>query len=94
MIDRTKRDELTTMIYNEAKRLDLWHPKMNLNGYCHRYQQEPIECGEVYADFWHVNIFDDGTFQIGWLEYLNGTTLVTEPVTTLDEVFSFLANQH
>lgn len=90
---REQRDELTTAIYGAVKALDLWSPKMCLVAYCHRYQHEPIECGEVYSDLWHVKVFDDGTFQIGWLEYRNGTTLVTKNVADIAEVYQFLAKQ-
>lgn len=86
------RDELTTEIYDRAVKLGLWCPKMTLNGYCWDGATE-TECGEVYSDFWHVKIFDNGTFQLGWLEYRNGTTLVTKRVNTIEEVYDFLAKQ-
>ena len=92
---REQRDELTTRVKNEADRIGLYRPAMKLEGWCRtgKTWNDGIECGEVYSDFWHVKVFDDGTFQIGWLEFRNGTTLVTKPVKTIDEVFSFLAKQ-
>ncbi len=90
------RDERTLKIHGRAVSLGLWRPKKNLNGFCRTDKPntyDGIECGEVYSDFWHVKIFDDGTYQLGWLEYRNGTTLVTRPAATIDEVFSFLEKQ-
>lgn len=91
------RDEKTSEIYNLAVGLGLWMPNMKLKGFCrtdnpNRY--DGVECGEVYSDLWHVKIFDDGTYQLGWLEFRNGTTLVTQPVKTMDEVKEFVKKQH
>lgn len=91
------RDERTTEIYNLAIELGLWMPKIELKGSCRSGNwpnERWFECGEVYSDFWHVKVFDDGTYQLGWLEFRNGTTLVVKPVKTMEEVKEFVKKQH
>lgn len=89
------RNERTDIIYCYALQRGLYAPKKRANGFCHTGANwyDGVECGEVYSDFWHVKIFDDGSYQIGWLEWCNGTTLITKAVFTMEEVKNFLDTQ-
>lgn len=83
------RNELTDMIYNYTlQRVKYSAVKRNLEGFCHL---NAVECGEVYSDFWGVKIFDDGKFQISWLELEGGATVsVAKRVKTIEDVYKFI----
>ena len=94
---KKQRDKITTAIYKESVKLGLYAPKIRRDGFCRVGEtwRDCVECGEVYSDYWLVTIFNDGTFQIGWLKLDNvvGTCLVTEKVNNIEDVYSFLAKQ-
>lgn len=89
------RENRTNSVFNYAMERGLYAPKKRVNGFCRTGANwhDGVECGEVYGDFWHVKIFDDGSYQIGWIEWRNGTTLITKAVPTIEEVKNFLDTQ-
>lgn len=90
------RNERTSIIYNYAlQRVKYTSIKRNFDGFCRVGSDVyAVECGEVYSDFWGVKIFDDGEFQISWLELDGGATvLVAKRVKTIQEVYKFIDEQ-